>query len=92
MTITVGLLAGATVMEAFSDAQENEPDNHFIQSLLETGYGPITLVDYKAPKDVVVYFIQFELNERHCFGNFSCAGLRRMCHRSKLSGKNTARR
>ena len=39
---TIGLLAGATVMEAFYNAQENEPDNHFIQSLLETGYGPIT--------------------------------------------------
>ena len=31
---TVGSLAGATVMEAFYNAQENESDNHFIQSLL----------------------------------------------------------
>ena len=31
--------------------------NHFVQSLLETGNDPITLVDYRAPKDVVVNFI-----------------------------------
>ena len=65
MTITIGLLAGATVMEDCSDAEENEPDNHFMQSLLETGYGPMTLVDCRALKDVDVCFIHnlIKLNE-----------------------------